>query len=797
MTAFYSAIRHLTRHPRFSLFNVVALASGFITFFFIIIFVNDALSYDKYNTHYNNILRIESSLNLGGKNSEYATAPPVVGANITGRFPDIIAACRVFPEKGNRFEHGNELIAEDKGAYADPSLFKVFTLPFIKGNERVALQKPQSIVLSEEAAIKYFGTVDIVDKIITVQKDGERHTYQVTGVMANIPHQSHFHFDFFISMASLPVSQNTNFLAFYPFSTYVLTRDGTNKNILTSKVNAWYHSSVPDYNEIEKNGSQIQLELTSLGDIHLTSNKKYELANNSNIQYIYILSFGAIFILCMAGINFMNLSLSRFSLRIKEVGIRKILGSSVRNLSLQFLLESFLLCFLSMLLAILFSAWLLKPFNNFAGTWVVLPDLVNVRLITMMVLAAIVAGLLSGFYPAVVFSSSRVAEVIRGRRSVSNGGSFLSLRRFLLIIQFVVSSVLITGSVVVYKQLNFIFQKDNGYNRAELLVIKNAATLSNPAILKNKIDKLPGVVSSTFSNYLPTNNVRWSNFGGTPTGSEPVETEFWPVDDQYIPTLGIKMIEGRNFSGSLYADSSAIIINEAAAKHFGFVQSRLNKEISFSVWEGAKNFHVVGVVKDFHFNSLRQTITPLVFILNNNNKANLVVKYRESREAAFLSQIEDLWKSSGANEKMNVSYLDDDYNTIYKDDKLLSGLFMLFAILSVLIACLGLFGMVSYHIEAGKKEFAVRKLLGASLASLGKLISGPFFTLILVSVMIALPVSWVLTIKWLESFAYRYHPSLTDYFFIISVPFLFAFLILLSKIIQLAKGNLIENLRSN
>lgn len=793
MIALRAAFRHLRKNIRYVAFNTFGLALGFTSFFFISIFVLDELQYDSHHENKANIFRIESRLKLTDDVSDYATVPPAVGGNIKAAIPEVIASCRWLPETGNRFELSGKLIKEDKVYYSDPAVFTIFTLPLIEGNAETALRDVNSVVLSEVIALKYFNSTDIVGKTMVMHNDDTSLTLRVTGVMKNVVPQSHFHFDLLISMNTLPLSRNNNYLSFYPFSTYILKLASTDVKALEQKINRWYQSSVPDYKEIEKGGSEVRILLTSLKDIHLKSDKKYELGKNGNIQYIYVFSIGTVFILFMAGLNFMNLSLARFSKRSREVAVRKILGSSAKKIGIQFLFESLILCAIAAIIAILAGWSLISYFNSFAGKQIEFYDILNSWILPFMLVTSILLGLASGIFPAITLSSFNPVFILGGKNFIHASGNLFSLKNVLMASQFIVSTFLITGTVIIYRQLTFINEKKSGYTKDGIIIIKNTSALSSPAALKEKVLSIPGVVSATFSNFLPTNNIRWSNFGGTSTSVNPVQTEFWPVDEDYLPTLGIDVIKGRNFDKTYLTDSAAVILNETAYREFGMGDKIFSERISFSYRQHQQSFHAIGVVKDFHFNSFRQKIGPLVFVLSDNTKANLVVKWRgDSHDLA--ENLNDAWNTLHPQEKMDITYMDDEFRMIYKDDRMMANLFLLFSSLSIIIASLGLFGLTNYNVAVRKKEIAIRKILGASFGSVAVLISRQYLVLILSSIALAIPAAWYLMTKWLQQFAYRYDGSYLDYVFAGALSFLIAILTLSSSFLTIERKRLVENM---
>ncbi len=795
MYALRFAIRHLRRNAGHVAFHLFGLTIGILAFVFIALFVMHEWSYDRHNTHFENIYRVESSLTISNDHLDYAIAPPAVGESITAQVPGILTACRFFPQTGYRFFLNNETIRENRVTYADQSLFSVFTFDFIDGNLTNALKEPNSIVLTKNAALKYFRRVDVNGESISILRDDSVYTLKVTGVVGNLPSTSHFQFDFFISMSSFPLHTSNNFLSFYPFATYVVAARNVDVSTIQRKMNRWIHSSIPDYAEIAKGGNKIDFILTPLVDIHLTSHKKYELGTNSDRRYVYIFSTAAIFILLMAGINFMNLSLARFARRSKEAGIKKILGSSARALSLQFVLESILLCLASAALSII-GVWLLLPaFAEFTNKSFPFVDVFEPIKLSALFIVTSLFGVITGIYPSITYSSIAERKVIGNSYLKLAVGYSVPISRLLLVVQFCVSTFLITATVIIYHQLQFIQEKDAGYARNGILVVQNASVLRQPSIFKEKVLQLTGVMTASFSNYLPTNESRWSNFGGLASSDSPVETQFWPVDANYISTLGMRMVAGRNFSSTYGTDSSAIILNETAYRQFGGGKNILSQHITYSYHQEPTKFTVIGVVEDFHFSSLHEKIGPLAFVLSDNMHANLIVRYRADAGGSVRSAVEGIWQTLQTREKIDVRYLDEDFSLTYRDDALTGRVFIIFAVVSILLASLGLYGLTKYSIENRKKELAIRSVLGASAASLTLLLSQFYTRLIFLSVLITMPVSVFYMTRWLQDFAYRYNVQWFDYAIGAGVSVMIPVIVLLAKVLSVKSERLIDHIK--
>jgi putative ABC transport system permease protein len=492
--------------------------------------------------------------------------------------------------------------------------------------------------------------------------------------------------------------------------------------------------------------------------IHLYSDKAAELGPNGNIQYVYIFSAIAVFILLIACVNFMNLSTARSSNRAKEVGVRKVLGSNRQNLVTQFLSESLLIAAISLILAVVLAVLLLPFFNQLSVKELSLNFFKRPWLLAVLVLIALIVGLLAGSYPAFYLSSFKPILVLKGKLATGFKGGWL--RSALVVFQFAISIFLIVGTVVIQGQLNYIRNKELGFNREQVLILQNAYSLGNQAkAFRQELLNLPGVQNASMSGFLPT--------GGSRTDSplfpdaamdqkRAVSMQNWWVDEAYIPTMDMKLAKGRNFSPTFQTDSSGVIINEAAAKLLGFADP-LNKPLyRLEDLENKKlrEYHIVGVVKDFNFNSLRQNVSPLAFFLGED-QGSIAVRLKTDDLKNVIGQIERKWKSMAPDQPFTYSFMDDDFNNLYQAEQRVGTISLSFSVLAIFIACLGLFGLVTFAAEQRTKEIGIRKVLGATVVNIVQLLSKDFMKLVLLSAVVAFPVAWWAMQKWLQDFAYR------------------------------------------
>ena len=758
-----TALRSLWKNKGYSALNIIGLAIGLSTCLLILIYVMDELGYDRYNVNADRIYRVDSEIKFGGNHFIGAVAPAPTGPAMLRDYPEVEKEVRFRGNGGFTVKKGSQNIREDAVIYADSTLFDVFTLPLLAGNPHTALMQPHTIVITEKIAKKYFNETQVVGKNLIIN---DSIPYKVTAVIRDLPAQSHFHFDFYISLAGLDESRNDNWLS-NNFNTYVLLRKGADPHKLEAKFHGMIvkyigpllqsvvHASVDDF---FKSGSYVGFSLTPLTSIHLHSNKTAELEANGDIQYVYIFSAIALFILLIACVNFMNLSTARSANRAKEVGVRKVLGSLRVNLITQFMIESILISFISMLLA-LGLAWLLLPvFNDLAAKQMSIGLFSRPWLAPSMLALVLVVGTLAGSYPAFFLSAFQPIAVLKG--SVAAGFKRSWLRNSLVVFQFGISIFLIVGTAVIYRQLGYIRNRSLGFNREQVLIVQNTNALgSQIRAYKEGLLKLPGVEGATMTGFLPTGD--WRNddaFFFTPDidPKKAISMQNWNVDENYLPVLGMQLAAGRNFSKDFPTDSSGVILNEAAVKLMGVGDpvGRKLYDLDDLKTKHVNEFHIIGVVKDFNFNSLRQVVTPMGLFLKEE-KGKIALRIHTKDVHRVLAQVEQAWNKMMPGQQFSYVFMDDEFNSIYKSEQRMGGISLSFSLLAIFIACLGLFGLAAYAAEQRTREIGIRKVLGASVSGIVRLLSKDFLTLVLVSAVITFPLAWWAMSHWLQDFAYR------------------------------------------
>jgi len=757
------AVRVLKKNKGFTLINILGLAMGLATCMLIVFYVNDELGYDQFNLKADRIFRVDDEIKFGGNENTYAVSPAPLADALKRDYPEVEDVVR-FRMNGNfQIKKGNQNLHENHVVYADGSLFNVFTLPLIEGDAKTALVQPHTAAITETIAKKYFNTPYATGKTLIINDTA---LYKVSAVLKDMPQQSHIRFDIFLSMASLPESRNNAWLS-NNFNTYVLVKNNANPQDIEKGLPKMLEKYVgpemqrmihQNYSDFERSGNYFKMKLMPLKKIHLYSNAVAELGANGNIQYVYIFTAIAIFILLIACVNFMNLSTARSSNRALEVGVRKVLGSDRKQLIFQFLAESFLITTVAAVIAVI-ATWLLLPsFNSLADKQFSFTATSLLWIVPSLLITVVITSLIAGWYPAFFLSAFQPVKVLKG--NIASGFRNGWLRSSLVVFQFAISVFLIVGTLVIYKQLDYIRNKNLGYDRAQVLTVWNVDVLGNHAkTFKQEVKQLPGVVDATLSEYFPTGGSRNSNgVFQSPTLDQKtaIQSQTWYVDEDYINTLGIKMKTGRQFLASMPTDSSAVIINETAAKLLG-QRDPINKPLYFLVdvkTSKTKKCNIIGVVKDFNFNSLRENITPVMLLLQEDRGA-LNVRIKSANFHSVLAQIQDKWKSLSPNQEFSSSFMDKDFERTYRADQRRGTIFIVFTSLAIIIACLGLFGLATYAAEQRTKEIGIRKVLGAGVSSIVTMLSVQFLKLVLVALVIALPFAWLMMKKWLQDFAYQ------------------------------------------
>ncbi|HEY0356557.1 MAG TPA: ABC transporter permease, partial [Flavisolibacter sp.] len=746
------AFRNLWKNKTFSAINIIGLATGLCCFLLIALYVLDELSYDRHFKNSSRIYRVNSDIRFGGGDLRIPMTSDMMGAAMKKDYPEIEEYTRLFNNNGNKLiKKGNEYINESSVAHVDSTFFSVFQLPAVAGDLKTALNEPNTVVVSESGARKFFGTTDVIGKTIETN-DNTSTVYKITAVIRDIPENSHFNYDFLFSMKN--ADYNWGQYVSHNFHTYLLlkeTKDAagfdkkfdeyTVKYVLPQAKQFMQINSMEDF---EKAGNKLEYSLIPVNKIHLQSTRQFEIRPSGNAQYVYIFSAVAIFILLIACINFMNLTTARSANRAREVGIRKVLGTERKNLITQFLTESTLMVIIAMVIAIGITSLVLPLFNDVAAKSMSIYSLYSPLILPLLIALPLVVGLLAGSYPAFYLSSFQPIMVLKGK--LQSGKRTVGLRSILVVFQFGTSIILIIGTIIIYNQLDYIRNKNLGFNKEQVLVIDDAYALNNNIdAFKNEILKMPGVISGTMSSYLPVSqssrNDNTFSRDAVISAESGFSVQTWGVDHDYIGTMGMEIVKGRNFSREFPSDSSAAIINETTSAFLGH-KDPIGKNIYYTDQDGKTiSYNIIGVVRNFHFESVKSKIGALSLFLRRSTGL-LSFKVNPGQVPSIISGVEAKWKTMAAGIPFNYRFLDDSFDEMYRGEQRVGKIALSFSVLAILIACLGLFGLATYIAEQRTKEIGIRKVLGASVSGIVQLLSKDFIKLVLIAFVIATPLAW-------------------------------------------------------
>ncbi|MCW5910249.1 MAG: ABC transporter permease [Cyclobacteriaceae bacterium] len=801
---FTIAWRTFLRSKGYSMINILGLAIGLSACLLIALYVHHELSYDRFHEKANRIYRADIEIKFSDNHIDLAVANPLFGETAKTDFSQVEQTTRLRWYGSFLVKKGDVNIREGNIAWADSTLFDVFTLPMIHGNPKTALTEPNTIVITESVARKYFDSTDVVGQTLTINNTKSR---KITGVIKDIPSNSHFRFTSFVPIIEDEYASEVTWAGSQSWNTYLLLSPGADAEALVPELNKMLDRHLePELkniinktvDEFKSGGDYFKASLTKLEDIHLRSNKIGELYGGGNLQYIYIFSVIACFILMIAVINFMNLATARSASRAREVGVRKVLGSLRSNLIQQFITESSLTCVIAMLLSVAITFLSLPLFNELTGKVFEFNTLLSPSVITLLAALTIGVGLLAGSYPAFYLSAFQPVSVLKGSKTGHVKKSFF--RNALVVFQFSASVLLIAGTLIVFMQMQYIREKDLGYNREQILILNNTGQLGKRIEpIKNSLSQTSGVENLTVTGYLPVNYYRNNNTLFTTPSLDiksAISLQTWTIDENYLPTMDMKLMEGRNFVKGK-TDSASIILNESAAKFLGH-ENILERKLYRLIDEETKTvteYRIVGIVKDFNFSSLREQVKPLAFYYGSDQGA-LTIKLSTTDIPALLSTIENQWRSVASDLPFEYSFMDADFDNLYKGERQIGKLITIFASLSIFISCLGLFGLATYIAEQRTKEVGIRKVLGASVSRITALLSKDFVRLVLLAVVMATPLAYYFTYQWLQGFAYRI--ELPWWVFILSgvIALIIAIATVSFQAIKAAMANPVDSLRS-
>lgn len=758
---FKIALRQLRKQRMYAVIKIGGFALSIAACLLIGLYIKDELNYDKSYPDTGRIYRILNTVPIDGKVQRGTSFPAPFSAAVKANFPEVEKSARLMSSALFDGAGSNELRRSDRientheegFAYTDQSLLDILKLPMVYGDRKTALAEPFTMVITKKKADKYFPGVNPVGKIMYLNNDTKK-PYKIGGVIQDFPSTSHLQYDFFLTMTDKELWKGEQALWFtFNYDTYVLLKPGTNIALLQKKLtNVMLNNYIiPGLLKVGFKAARTlfgpaTIDLQPISDIHL---KSYDIpGSHGDIRFIWLFGAVAGFILVIACINFVNLSTAKSANRAKEVGLRKVVGSSRLGLIKQFLAESMLFSFLSFVLGMVLAVVLLPYFNTLAGKSLTIPWSAT-WLFPLMILAAVIIGIVAGIYPAFYLSAFKPVSVLKG--AISSGNKNSVLRNGLVVFQFTTSVILIICTIVVYNQMQFILNKDLGYDKNQVVVIQGANILGNDVKnFKNELLKMSSVKSASISDYLPVEGTKRNGNTFTIEGREKIDAgvsgQSWVVDNDYLKTMGLQLAEGRNFDPAITTDSTAIIINETLAKKLN-LQHPIGKKIT-------NTGTIIGVVKDFNFESLRNPIGGLVLHWGISPSI-ITVKVNAANMQNTMATISSTWKKFSPSEAIRYTFLDERFTSMYADVQRMGHIFTSFAVLAIIIACLGLFALAAFMAEQRSKEIGIRKVLGASVESITRLLSLDFVKLVALAIVIASPIAWWAMTKWLQDFSYR------------------------------------------
>lgn len=796
-----SAFRNLLRNKFYTFLNILGLSIGLAAFIFILLYVRDEIMYDRYNKKHDRIYRIESDYNISNRHDVFAIVPVPMGPAFKLEFPEVEAFVRL-NEVGNAlFRYGEKEYYEEEFYFADSNIAQVFTINFLEGDPAKALTEPFSMVLTEKIAQKYFGNKDPLGEMI---QTGSGKSYKVTGIIEDMPSNSHLKYEALLSVTSLEeIVGRDNFNSMEPISfwnigvyTYVLLNENADMQSIVDKFPAFYEKYMKPVGD--QINATFSMRYTPLAKTHFAQGLGAELPTG-NMAYIYIFSAVAFFILLLATINYMNMATARSANRAREVGMRKVVGAYRQQLVNQFLSESVFMVVIALVIALCLVFILLPDFNQLSGKSLEFSLFTQPVIISMVLLITLLVGIISGSYPSFYLSSFMPMTVLRGTVSKAGKKSGL-LRKMLVVIQFFIAIIMIIGTIVVSNQLRFLRNTDLGFKKDNLIVIplQDSTFRSKAEAFKNELLQNSAIESATNCTGVP-GEINWIQVLRVEREDEMAEMALIlaQTDYDYVKTMGMQILKGRDFDKNMGTDdTAAILINETGVKTLGWEDDPIGKKIQYGFdlqGNPGRTLKVIGVVKDFHFRSLHNKIEPIVIFISPQPRWLVAVRLKEGKEKEALAYIEEKWNSFGAGRPFDFDYVDDILKEQYSGEEKIGVIFNIATIITIFIALLGLLGLSSFITEQRTKEIGIRKILGASVGSVLKLLYKEFVILILIAFVLAVPVAWWRLDIWLSD-SFIYHTSLSWIYFILAglVAFIVGIGTISFYIVRAATGNPVD-----
>lgn len=790
------ALRNIKKQKGYALINISGLAIGLAACLLILLWVKDELNFDSYHGNADNIYRLVIEGNVGSPMRVPVSMPPA-GPAMVAEYREVLQYARLSRPQRSPVIVGDKSYFEEHVGDADHSIFEVFSFPFLKGNPDTALKTAYTAVITEEIAYKYFGDDDPIGKMIEFGGDKE---YAVMGVVENVPANSHFTFNILRSMETRYTENRREMEEWLSASeyTYLLLEENADPNALEEKLPALVDKHLGPI--LKSIGGTIVFELQPLRRIHLHSDFMGDINAQGDIMYVYLFSGIALFVLIIACINFVNLSTARATTRAQEVGMRKTLGAVRYRLIGQFLGESVVHSLLSLVLAVMLILLAMPWFNTIVGRSLSLNILQVPWLIPGFVGLALLVGITAGSYPAFVLSSFQPVRVLRGKLKV--GTRNINFRRTLVITQFAISIVLIIGTMMIFKQLNYMKSKELGFQKEHVVVLPGLRDVTEKSYqtFRSEFKNLPGVINVGASSLVPGRGISKAIL--QPEGYAQDETQSMDIlfiDSDYLSTLGVKMAEGRNFSEELQTDrTESVLINEAAAKKFGW-DNPIGKQFIFNPQQAAQwgvtRMSVIGVIKDYHSISLREKIDAMILFYDPSQCNTLSIRVTPADVSGTLNLLEKKWKELFPQKPFDYFFLDDEFDSQYRSEERMGNLTLRFSLLAIFIGCLGLFGMASYTTEQRTKEIGIRKVLGASAGVIIRMLSREYIVLVTIGNLIAWPVAYLMMKSWLDNFAYRTSLALWVFITAALLSLTVALLTVSYRSLKAALSNPVDSLR--
>lgn len=747
------ALRNLLRQKGFAIINILGLTIGLTVSALIILYIIHELGYDRFHDNAERIYRVAIHGEISGQELNVAVSSPPFGPALVNDFPEVIDYTRINPPQNILVTFGEKSYYEDDILFADSSFFKLFTVPFIYGDPETSLEVSRSIVLTKSVATKYFGEEYPVGKVL---RYNDQTDLTVTGVCEDYPDNSHFTFQALISYSTLVEFNGEwwmNTWGNFSMYNYIMLDEQANLESLRAKMPDFLIKYMSD--EIQEADIRFEVDLQPVTSIHMHSDLMAEIGNNSDISYVYILTAITLFILILASINFMNLSTAKSANRAREVGIRKVVGSTRKHLVRQFIGESVIISLISLFIAFFLMELILPAFNTITGKDLDMMYILDWQLTLGFILLAVVVGIFAGSYPAFYLSAFNPLRVLQGRLKAGSSNSVL--RNILVFIQFTVSIALIIGTVVIYKQLTFMREKDLGFEPGNVIVIslRNQETKGKAQVIKEKFLSYPNVLSASLTTGLPAGQLSGSGYFPEGYGDkDPWLIYGFSVDPDLIEkTLKMKVIDGRNFSSEFTTDSTAVLINEVLLKKLAW-DDPIGK-IIYSDRTTPTPYRIIGVVRDFHIQSLHQQINPIMLRFMGGQPNYLIIKLLSDYTPLTLLALENAWEEINPDIPFDYQFLNERIDQFYTYEKKMGNILVYFTVFALFIAALGLYGLATFISEQRTKEIGIRKAMGSSTAKISYILSRDFAKPVLLANLVAWPAAWFSINKWLQNFSFK------------------------------------------